>query len=217
MCGRFAIKFDTGEAKNEFLVKRVAQAVTPNYNVAPQQNIPVVYNDGENVLDSFRWGLIPDWAKDETVAYKMINSRIETVADKPSFRRAFTEGRVLIPASGYFEWQKTAEGKQPYYIHVKGRDLFAFAGISAKWQSINGEIRSCSIITTEATPFLSKIHNRMPVILDKKFEQQWINPEFEDTTELLEMLKPSPEMEAYAVSSLVNSPNNNSPEILKPI
>jgi putative SOS response-associated peptidase YedK len=216
MCGRFAIKFDTGEAEGEFLVKRTLQVFKPNYNVAPTQNIPVVYNDGENVLDSFRWGLIPSWAKDEKIGFKMINSRIETVAEKPSFRKPFIEGRVLIPASGFYEWKKTGEEKQPYYIYVKSRDIFAFAGISARWLSPKGEVRSCSIITKPASPFMSKIHERMPVILEKKYEQQWINPEIMVADDLLSMLQPNPELEAYRISSLVNSPKNNSPDLIRP-
>ena len=221
MCGRFAIKFDVLDAEREFDVKEVLHQFQPNYNVAPMQNIPVVFNqDGSNVLDVFRWGLIPHWAKDEKLAYKMINSRIESVAEKPSFRRAFMEGRVLIPASGFYEWKKAGDTKQPYFIHLKEKDLFAFAGISSKWTNPKGEvIKTCSIITSSPNKFMEKIHDRMPVILSKKFEQKWISPEVHDKDYLLSMLAPyaDKELDAYEVSTAVNSPRNNSPDILIPL
>ena len=149
----------------------------------------------------------------------MINSRVETVADKPSFRKAFVEGRVLIPASGFYEWKKIGDTKQPYYIHLKGRDLFAFAGISSQWTNQKGNvINTCSILTCSPNKLMEKIHDRMPVILSKKFEQKWISPEITEKDELLAMLAPIPdkEMDSYEVSTAVNSPRNNSPDILTP-
>jgi putative SOS response-associated peptidase YedK len=148
----------------------------------------------------------------------MINARIETLEEKHTYDKELLEGRCLIPASGFFEWKKTNGTKVPMYIHLKDRKVFAFAGISSIWKAPdNKETKTCSIITTDANTFMGKIHNRMPVILQKEAESEWIKPEYHDKKEILEIIKPYPAtgMNAYEVSTIVNSPINNNPQCIE--
>ena len=220
MCGRFTIKFTIEEANKEFKVKKIIEKFAPSYNVAPSQKIPVIYNEnGIVALDAYKWGLIPHWAKEPNTGYKMINARIETIAEKHTYNKELQEGRCLIPASGFFEWKKVKDSKTPMYIHLKNREIFAFAGISSKWKAPDGTIlKTCSIITTPPNAFTAKIHDRMPAILPKETETEWINPEIQDKKEILAMINtyPSKEMDAYPVSSMVNSPANNNPKVIEP-
>jgi len=220
MCGRFAIKFTLEEANKRFHVEEIKAKFAPSYNIAPSQNIPVIYNEnGKIVLDSFKWGLIPHWAKEPNSGYKMINARVETLAEKHIYNKELIEGRCLIPASGFFEWKKANGSKKPMFIHVKDQDIFPFAGISSLWNAPNGKIiKTCSIVTTKPNKFMEKIHNRMPTILQKKNEEDWINPKLTDKKEIISILSSydSKEMEAYEVSSMVNSPANNNPKVIEP-
>jgi putative SOS response-associated peptidase YedK len=217
MCGRYVITLPPAEIVERFDVDMVAHKFTMNYNVAPTQMVPVLVA-GSTVLDTYRWGLIPHWAKDEKVGYRMINSRIETIAEKPSFKHSFLHKRCLIPATGFFEWKKRDDGKQPLFIHMKDK-VFAFAGIYAEWKKKDKIIKSCSIITCDANSFMKKIHHRMPVIIQRRNEKKWIDTDMTDKDELLKLLKPrsASEMDAYPVSTIVNSPRNNSKENLAKI
>ncbi|MGR3317433.1 MAG: SOS response-associated peptidase [Candidatus Anammoxibacter sp.] len=168
-------------------------------------------------IDSYKWGLIPEWSKKEHASYNLINSRAETIAEKPSFKHAFYNNRCLIPSSGFYEWKKTPDGKIPYYFKLKERKVFAFAGIYSAWQSPEGKaIKSCSILTTTPNDLIKDFHNRMPVILTKENEDNWINPEIKDKQTLLQMLKPydANKMESIKVSNYVNDPKNNSIECI---
>ncbi len=164
-----------------------------------------------------RWGLIPSWAKDPSIGNKMINARAETVSEKPSFRSAFKKRRCLIVADGFYEWQKTDGGKQPFHIKMNDSSPFAFAGLWETWDKDGEAIRSCSIITTDANDLMNEIHHRMPVILHPEDYGVWIDSGFEEKEALMELLKPYPsdEMEAYAVSRRVNKPSNNEPSVLE--
>ena len=220
MCGRFTIRFTLEEANKRFNVEEIKAKFTPSYNIAPSQNIPVIYNEnGAVVLDSFRWGLIPHWAKEANIGYKMINARIETIAEKHTYNKELIEGRCLIPASGFFEWKKTDGSKKPMFIHIKNQDIIAFAGISSLWKAPDGKvIKTCSIVTTSPNKFMKEIHDRMPAILPKDSESEWINPKLKDKKEILSIIKPyAAKMEAYEVSSLVNSPANNNPKVIEAI
>ncbi|UCF29428.1 MAG: SOS response-associated peptidase, partial [Chloroflexota bacterium] len=191
----------------------------PRYNVAPTQPVAVVPNDGTNRLDFFNWGLIPFWAKDPKIGSRLINARSETIAEKPSFRGSFKYKRCLILADGFYEWQKQpgSKTKIPMYIHLKDRAPFAFAGLWDSWNSKDGsEIKSCTIITTQPNELVEQIHNRMPVILSPEGYAAWIQ-EGENDPELLKSLLhpyPSEEMAAYPVSTKVNSPQNDTPEVI---
>ena len=166
-----------------------------------------------------KWGLIPSWAKDPKIGYKMINARAETVAEKQSFRSSFKKHRVLIPANGFYEWKKEGKSKIPFYISLKSGAPFGFAGLLSEWISPEKkQICTCTIITTGANDLLQNIHDRMPVIIKKEEEDMWLHNE-EDRNVLQALLKPYPsdEMDYYAVSTMVNSPANNSPECIKPL
>ncbi len=219
MCGRYTLTVDPKILQAEFGVS-VPENLAPRYNIAPTQPVPVILAEkGEPQFDVFRWGLIPSWAKDPRIGNKLINARAETIAEKPSFRTAFRRRRCLIPADGFFEWQKTPHGKQPVFIHLKNRLPFAFAGLWERWLSPDGsEILSCTIITTIPNELLKNIHNRMPVILSPDNRYQWLD-ETQSPQNLLPLLKPYPaaEMAFYPVSKLVNSPANDNPACVEPL
>lgn len=221
MCGRYALD-NPDAAPVRFKVSDIVEQLElrPNYNVAPSQTLPVIVRHSPNALEFMRWGLIPPWAKDSSVGNRMINARAETVATKPAYRRAFRTQRCLVPASGFFEWQKLPRDKQPYYFRLSSGDLFAFAGLWESWRSPEGEtLHSYTIITTEANDLLAPVHNRMPVILREADEDTWLDPDLSEPEHLLPLLAPYPAelMQATAVSALVNSPRNNSPAILQPV
>lgn len=220
MCGRYNLITD-GDALMDFfdLVNRLAWR--PRYNVAPSQPVPVIrpgLEGRETILA--RWGLIPHWARDEKFAYRTINARAKTVAEKPVFRSAFRNRRCLIPATGFYEWQAMNGHKQPYNIHLKNQALFAFAGLWERWLNPKGErIDSCTIIVTEANDALHPIHDRMPVILEPKDYATWLDPKLKDTRTLERLLQsyPSDLMNFYPVSRRVGNPANDDPSLLEPL
>jgi putative SOS response-associated peptidase YedK len=198
-----------GALEERFHAKSV-YPYAPRYNVAPSQIMPVVVTEGERKIEAMRWGLIPHWAKEASIGYKMINARSETVAKLPSFKKSLALKRCLVPASGFYEWQQTREGKTPFYIHLKDQQVFSFAGLYDAWKSPEGkEVKSYTIITTTPNIVLAPIHNRMPVILKRVREDIWLNPDVTEPEKLLPLLSPYPagEMEAYPVSKAVNSPS----------
>jgi putative SOS response-associated peptidase YedK len=158
-----------------------------------------------------RWGLIPGWADDPKIGNRMINARAETVASKPAFRNAFKRRRCLVVTDGFYEWKKLVQGKQPHYIRMKDDRPFAFAGLWESWHRDGSQIESCTIITTEPNALMKSIHNRMPVILRPDDYDCWLDPEFQDGDALQRLLAPfsAHRMEAYPVSTLVNSPGND--------
>jgi putative SOS response-associated peptidase YedK len=217
MCGRYSFAIEDELIKERFGVTVRSAIYKARYNCAPSQDLAVITNDEPVKLNFFRWGLIPFWAKDVSIGYRMINAKAETITEKPSFRKAFHDRRCLVLSDGFYEWKKDKE-KIPYRITMKNGDPFAMAGIWEKWVSPDGEIiHSFSIITTTPNPLMEKIHDRMPVILPREDEQVWIGDSGE--AELQRLLKPFPAglMKAYPVSRLVNSPKNDTPEILEPV
>jgi putative SOS response-associated peptidase YedK len=219
MCGRYTLKTSVDELAEWFDLDENPSLLTPSYNVAPTQEVAaVVEEDEQRKLGVFRWGLIPSWAKDPSIGNRMINARAETVSEKPSFRSAFKKRRCLIVADGFYEWQKTHNGKQPFYIRMKDSSPFAFAGLWETWDGEGEEIRSCSIITTDANDLMDEIHHRMPVILPRENYGAWLDPGFEEKEALTDLLRPylSDGMEAYPVSRRVNKPSNNEPSVVEP-
>ena len=234
MCGRFSQSFD-GSANEEF--RRTSFADTflvntkdfpaPRYNVAPSQLVAAIFqlrNCDQRQLHMFRWGLLPAWVKDPTNYNKPINARSETVTEKPSFRAAFRYRRCLIPADGFYEWRKaprTKSKKQPYFFSLQDRTPLAFAGLFEEWESPAGEfIESCTILTTTPNELVAPIHDRMPVILDPQDYALWLDPSFDKSDHrLLSLLKPysTAAMTVFPVSTIVNSPDNDTAECLKPI
>lgn len=219
MCGRYNLITDA-QALVDFFEVHNSLAITPRYNIAPSQEVPVVRSDTVGrELALLRWGLIPHWAKDEKIGYKMINARAETVADKPSFRHSFRRQRCLIPATGFYEWKQIKGVKQPYNIRIGKGALFAFAGLWAFWKSAGGQgVESCAIIVTEANEAISPIHDRMPVILSPADYKRWLDPTITDPERLEPLLRPCPAgwMNSYPVSRKVGSPKNDSPDCVTP-
>jgi putative SOS response-associated peptidase YedK len=221
MCGRFTLTADPAQLQDALPGVSIPQGISARFNIAPTQPVAVVPNNGENKLDFFVWGLIPSWAKDPEIGNRMINARAETLAEKPSFRTAFRRRRCLIPADGFYEWkQADGKGKIPMYIHLKSGKPFAFAGLWDIWNSTDGStIYSCTIITGQPNSLVETIHNRMPVILRPEFYSKWLDPAEQRPEDLTPMFAPYPasEMEAYPVSKLVNSPQNDLPELVRPL
>lgn len=220
MCGRFVLTANPDIIQTTFDLTSIPSEMIPRYNIAPTQPVAVIANDDPKTLTFHRWGLIPSWAKDIKIGNQMINARSESVAEKPSFRSAFKRRRCLIPSDGFYEWRKEGKDKTPMFIHLKDRPVFAMAGLWEIWHSPDGgEIRSCTIITTEANSFMQTMHDRMPVILHKEDYDLWLSPDEEPPAVLQALLKPyDPDvMTAYPVSKMVNRPNNDVPECIEPV
>ena len=221
MCGRFTLAADPSELGDEFEGVQFPQNIAPRYNIAPSQPVLAIRNDGRQQADFLIWGLVPSWAKDASMGSRMINARGETLAEKPAFRGAYKYKRCLIPADGFYEW-KAEPGrkiKTPYVIRMKGGRPFAFAGLWDEWHAPDGsELHSCTIITTAPNDLMAPIHNRMPVILHRQDYGQWLDPAPRPAASLSAMLRPLAAglLEAYPVSTLVNSPANDSPECIQP-
>lgn len=219
MCGRFTLKATDEAIQNHFNLEQ-APKVEPNYNIPPSTKI-LCLGGFPLQAKQFRWGLIPSWAKDEKISYKLSNARSETAAQKPSFRAAFKKRRCLIPADGFYEWKrKEDKSKQPFYFKIKDQELFAFAGLWEQWTSPEGQqIRSCTILTKAAHAEIESIHHRMPVILNPNHYQEWCNPELEDKEKVSRIISADigGKLIYYPVSSRVNSPKNNSADLLEKI
>lgn len=221
MCGRFTLTADPAELADVFGSYEFPTQFAPRFNIAPSQPILAIPNDAKNKADFFLWGLIPSWAKDPAIGNKLINARGETAAEKPSFRGGFKYKRCLILADGFYEWKATAgaKTKTPYFIHMKDRKPFAFAGLWDVWNSPEGDaLRTCTIITTEPNELMSALHNRMPVILDPNDYDAWLDPAPQTPENLTHLIKPFPAdaMSAHPVSTLVNKPGNDRPECVLP-
>lgn len=216
MCGRYTLITDITKIAESFGVEPALNAV-PRYNIAPTQDIVAVVKNGEAHLTTLRWGLIPSWAKDESIGSRMINARAETLAEKPSFKSLLRRHRCLVVADGFYEWKAEGRGKTPMYITLADGQPFAFAGLWDLWRSPDGpEIRSCTIVTTEPNELMASIHNRMPAILRPGAYEDWLNPQLRDEQVLTHWLSPYPSelMTARPVSRLVNNPRNETAEIL---
>ena len=221
MCGRFSLTADVNAVQESFPWVNIPPDLTPRYNITPTQPVAVIANDGKNKLDYYTWGLIPSWAKDPEIGSRLINARSETLAEKPSFRSAFRRRRCLILADGFYEWQQQPQSKQkiPMYIKLTSGKPFGFAGLWEVWNSPDGSmILSCTIITTQPNDLMQPIHNRMPVILPPTTYETWLQPGDQNPVNLANLLAPYPadEMQAYPVSTLVNSPANDLPACILP-
>lgn len=223
MCGRQTQLYSWEELHRLLALTSKPQTLCKRYNLAPGQSSSVIVCDpqGGRELHQFRWGLIPAWAKDIKIGYKLINARAETINQKPSFRNAFKARRCLIPVSGFYEWQtfSSSKQKQAYYIHSKESPILMFAGIWEAWLSLEGQsIKSYSIITTHCNETLRPLHERMPVVLNPSELQAWLDPQTREQ-DLLLMLKPARAelLRYYAVSSIVNSAKNDIPECITPV
>jgi len=214
MCGRYRL------SRRKQLIEEYFDGVrdedwTPRYNVAPTQPVPIIRqnpNEPRRELSLVRWGLIPWWAKDSSGAGSMINARSETAATKPAFRDALKLRRCLIPADGFYEWQRAGKTKQPYCFEVNEVQLFGFAGIWERWKDPGGKIlETCSILTTTPNAVTSAVHDRMPVILDPDNYDVWLDPGMTNADAASDLLKPFDArlMRCYPVSARVNHVTND--------
>jgi putative SOS response-associated peptidase YedK len=224
MCGRFVQNIPFETLQQNFNIHTTSSDIIPNFNVAPTQEILTIINhENENKLEKFHWGLVPFWAKDISIGSRMINARAETVATKPSFRNAFKKRRCLIPADGFYEWKGEKGQKLPYYVSIPSGEPFVFAGLWETWTDKESDdesvYKSCTIITTAASESIRQIHHRMPVILDPKYHEKWLDVEMQDHKELETILQNGliHDMKYYPVSTFVNAVNNNDPNCIKPI
>jgi putative SOS response-associated peptidase YedK len=211
MCGRFTIFADPGRLAERFQAALPPDGLSPRYNAAPTQRLPVILNDGPPAIQLLRWGLIPFWAKDPSIGSRMINARSETLVDKPAFRAAFKKRRCLVLADGFYEWQKTPGGKQPMRITLASGEPFAMAGLWEAWDAPDGStLRTFTIITGEPNELVAPIHNRMPAILRPEHEAIWLDNAAEPAI-WLDILRPYPSehMAAYPVSQRVNYVGND--------
>jgi putative SOS response-associated peptidase YedK len=232
MCGRFVIAKELSGITELFELDEVPENYSPvSFNIAPTQRVPIIVELAVTTLFSrqlhpARWGLIPSWAKE--VSATLFNARIETALEKPSFRESIQKKRCAIPASGYFEWQATDSGKQPFFIHPPD-GMLALAGIYSWWRDPAKAaadsarwILSCSILTKDSAPALSQIHDRNPVFLSKGNLTAWLAPDYPTTPELLSVLSKESDLVAkelsyYPVSSKVGQVSANSPDLIEPL
>jgi putative SOS response-associated peptidase YedK len=221
MCGRFALAIPRRRVAEAMGLDNMPEAPA-RYNIAPSQPVEAVRADqdtGHRVAGIYHWGLVPFWAKDPKIGYKMINARSETVFDKPSFRAAIHSHRCLIPAQGFYEWQHAGSAKAPFFITQTNADVMALAGIYEYWNGPDDQvIDSVAILTREAVGVVSQLHDRMPVILEPKAFTAWLDPATTDRNDIEELLAlPAPDLAAVPVGILVNSPKHDGPELIIPI
>jgi putative SOS response-associated peptidase YedK len=218
MCGRFAQRTDSKKLAKAFGVAEVPN-VEARFNIAPTQDILGVFQseDGRE-MTFYKWGLIPSWAKDKSMGARLINARSETVEEKPAFRDAFKKRRCIIPADGFYEWQRTDGKKQPYFFRMRDESPFGFAGLWERWEGTGREaINSCTILTTQANDVLRPVHDRMPVILHPEDYELWLDSDVRKLDPVKELLIPYPasEMMSYPVGTSINSPRNQGAELME--
>jgi putative SOS response-associated peptidase YedK len=222
MCGRFTLRTPASIVAEQFSLFALPQ-FPARYNIVPSQPVPVVRlgSDPSRPQREFvllHWGLVPSWAKDAAIGNRLTNARAETAVDKPSFRAAFKRRRCLIVADGFYEWQRITKRPQPFYIHRKDDRPFAMAGLWESWEGAGHDyLESCTIITTEANDLMRPIHDRIPVILDPADYGTWLDPAIENGERITGLLHANDgtDWEAYPVSTAVNNPRNEGPELIE--
>ena len=225
MCGRYTVTTKLAKVIQQWPLPADLpglEKLVPSFNILPSRKVLAVWvGSNGKALTSMRWGFLPPWAKDMAAGYKMINARAETLAEKPSFRKAFREQRCLIIADGFYEWRKVGKEKRPVRIVLKSRELFAFAGLWSPWTNPETKEKtvSCAIVTCEANSLVKQVHDRMPVILGRDQEDAWLDKGLKEPSDLMPMLKPYPadKMELYPVSRLVNAATVDEPGLIEPV
>jgi len=219
MCGRYAF-YSPAEALVRLFETTLQLPIEVRYNIAPTQFVPVIRESTQagRQLAMLYWGLVPAWAKDKSIGNRMINARAETLAEKPSFRRAFSQRRCLVLASGFYEWRSEADGKRPYFISRLDEEPFAMAGLWEQWGKGAEALESCTIITANANEFMRPLHLRMPVILSPDQCGAWLDNQGVDTRQAGVLLGPMEEgqLQAWPVSKAINNPRNQGPELIEP-
>ena len=233
MCGRFVSSTPISKLVEQFLVEEVkvdAEGHDPSYNVAPTNDILAVAASSEGVrrLGTFRWGLVPSWAKDPATGNRMINLRASTVSEKPAFKRMLAKHRCIIPVDGFYEWKDMGKGrkKQPFYIRSRDGSVLALAGLWGAWKDKDAAgdadddwLRTCTIITTEPNKVLKPVHDRMPVVLPPEAWDTWLDRSNEDAAAMAKLLRPAPDdlLELYPVSTEVNKVGNDGEQLVVPL
>jgi putative SOS response-associated peptidase YedK len=223
MCGRYRLSRRKQLIEEYFGSVNWEEDWSPRYNIAPTQPIPVIRQNSKKAireLSLIRWGLIPSWAKNSSAAAQMINARSETASIKPAFGDALKYRRCLIPADGFYEWQRTGKSKPPYCFEVREGELFAFAGIWDRWRDVSGNgVETCSILTTIPNAVTSAVHDRMPVILNPDSYDLWLDPVMTDVVEVSNLLRPFDAglMRSYPVSTRINHVANDDEECSHPV
>ena len=198
--------------------------LAPNYNIAPTESSPVVLvRDAARAFESFRWGLVPSWATSVQAAsrYALINARGEEIAEKRTYAEPFQRRRCVVPLSGFYEWKRAGKARRPFAIHLRDQPIMAVAGVWERWQP-TGEtvaIHSFAVVTTAANDFMTDIHDRMPVILDHRDIDHWLDPEVHEPERVMPLVRPCPSewLAAYEISSSVNSSKNKAQDVLQPL
>ncbi|GAB2671228.1 SOS response-associated peptidase [Paenibacillus thermoaerophilus] len=222
MCGRYTLAADLAVLLARFDVDVAVWPHEPRYNIAPGQQVPAIVEtaSGTRRLGALRWGLVPSWANDPRIGSRLLNARAETAAAKPAFRDALARRRCLIPADGFYEWDKRGGGKQPLRFLPKDGGLFAMAGLYETWTSPDGaKLHTCTILTTAPNELVAPIHDRMPVILSPEAESLWLDRRVTDASALAPLLKPYPgeRMTAYPVNPSVGRVGFDDPSCLQPL
>lgn len=217
MCGRYTLHATPERISATLEIRGPRFLEEPRYNIAPGQWVLIVRSEQGRgrVPLAARWGLVPSWTKDPEAGPKPINARAEGIASKPTFRGPLRHGRVLIPASGFYEWKQVGKAKVPHYIRPKGGGIFIFAGLMDTWLSPDGSpLPTCTIITTTPNELMAELHNRMPVILDREGAAAWLEPQAKPE----QLMTPCPAdwMEAWPVGPAVGNPRNDGPELVEP-
>ncbi|PYZ98322.1 hypothetical protein CR205_06910 [Alteribacter lacisalsi] len=220
MCGRFAMYSNAYFLENlpDLENPEITEQAASRYNAAPGQEILTAVSGKKGIRAGFmKWGLVPFWAKEPSIGYKMINARAETADEKPSFKNLLGKRRCLIPVNGFYEWKKENSCKQPYYIFPKKGGLFFFAGLWDRWEQDGTTLHTCTILTTEANQVMSPVHHRMPVILNQEGQDIWLDRDQTDKSSFKKLLVPSPSesMDLYPVSQYVNKAGNEGPECIE--
>jgi putative SOS response-associated peptidase YedK len=217
MCGRYSLTLDQPDLAKYYGDVPQSGYRGPSYNIAPSQYAPVVTVEG---LEQMKWGLIPQWAKSEKVGYSMINAVGETIFEKNTYKKPILTSRCLIPASGFYEWLDTKDGKQPYYFTVKNHPIFSLAGLFVVRKDSEGhELKTFTILTTAANELVAKVHDRMPVILSQEEERRWLDPDMMEPERIAELINPyrAEDMESHQVDRKVGNANNDSPDLINPL
>ena len=220
MCGRFSLHTPESRIREAFNLEQIEPlGLNPCFNIAPSQGIPIVRDtDTGPEMTLARWGLVPSWSKESKSKYSTINARIESVADKPTYRTPFKRRRCLIPADGFYEWQQVAGNKVPHHIRMKDGKVFAFACLRNHWEGEGKSLDSCTIIVMPSNEVMRPIHERMPAIIAPAHYDLWLDSRITDKQEIMQYLTsaPSSQLTAYPVSTWVNSPKNNDERCIQP-
>lgn len=220
MCGRYTLLAEENELQNYFGIEEPIDQYSQSYNIAPSQQVLAVIHDGQKKrMGYLQWGLVPHWARDKKIGSGMINARSETAHEKPSFKQLMARKRCLIVADSFYEWENKNGDKQPHRIQVKDRKIFTFAGLWDRWEKDGEILFTCTMLTKDSNEFMKNIHHRMPIILPREKEADWISPYVKNPADAKAFLENVDDVSftSYHVSTYVNRANNNDEQCIVPL